>query len=39
MAVSFALIDDGDLWLVDVETGAPAQVTFDGQSSNPVWTG
>ena len=33
-----ALIYEGNLWLVDVETASPLQVTFDGQSSNPVWT-
>lgn len=33
-----ALIYDGNLWLVEVETEAAHQVTFDGQSSNPVWT-
>ncbi len=34
-----ALIHEGDLWLVDIETAAPTRVTFDGQTSNPVWTG
>ena len=29
----------GDLWLVDVETAEAHQLTFDGASSNPVWTG
>lgn len=33
-----ALIYQGDLWLVNVDTAAATQVTFDGQSSNPVWT-
>lgn len=33
-----ALIYDGNLWLVEVETAAAHQVTFDGRSSNPVWT-
>lgn len=33
-----ALIYAGNLWLVEVETAAPYQVTFDGKSSNPVWT-
>ncbi|MCE2473224.1 MAG: G5 domain-containing protein [Anaerolineae bacterium] len=29
----------GDLWLVDVGTAEAHQLTFDGASSNPVWTG
>ena len=33
-----ALIYQGDLWLVEVKTAATYQVTFDGESSNPVWT-
>ena len=33
-----ALIYEGNLWLLEVETAAPHQVTFDGQSSNPIWT-
>lgn len=33
-----ALIYQGNLWLVEVETSTTTQVTFDGQSSNPVWT-
>lgn len=33
-----ALIYAGDLWLVEIETAAAYQVTFDGQSSNPIWT-
>ena len=33
-----ALIYQGDLWLVEVESAAAHQVTFDGESSNPVWT-
>lgn len=34
-----ALIYQGDLWLVEVASGAAFQLTFDGGSSNPVWTG
>jgi hypothetical protein len=33
-----ALIYEGDLWLLEVETTAAYQVTFDGQTSNPIWT-
>ena len=33
-----ALIYEGNLWLIEVETAAAYQVTFDGQSSNLVWT-
>ena len=33
-----ALIYAGDLWLIEVETATPYQVTFDGQSSTPIWT-
>ena len=33
-----ALIYLGDLWLIEVETSLAHQVTFDGGSSNPVWT-
>ncbi len=33
-----ALIYAGDLWLIDIESGAASQITFDGTSSNPVWT-
>jgi len=33
-----ALIYEGNLWLLEVETRASVQVTFDGESSNPVWT-
>ena len=29
----------GDIWLVGVESGEALQLTFDGGSSNPVWTG
>ena len=28
----------GDLWLLEVEAAAAHQLTFDGQSSHPVWT-
>ena len=38
-ARQIAIIYQGNLWLVHVETGEAAQVTFDGGSSNPVWTG
>ncbi len=34
-----ALIYEGDLWLIEVETATAYQLTFDGRSSNPVWTG
>lgn len=34
-----ALLYRGDLWLIEIETAAHTQVTFDGKSSNPVWTG
>lgn len=33
-----ALIYAGNLWLIEVETAAAHQLTFDGQSSNPIWT-
>ncbi len=33
-----ALIYQGDLWLVNVETAVAHQITFDGASSHPVWT-
>ena len=33
-----AAIYRGDLWLVDVQTEEASQLTFDGGSSNPVWT-
>ncbi len=33
-----ALIYKGDLWLIEVETSAANQLTFDGESSNPMWT-
>ena len=29
----------GDIWLLDVATGDATQLTFDGGSSNPIWTG
>ena len=38
-ASHIALIYQGDLWLVEVENGAAFQLTFDGGSSNPIWTG
>lgn len=28
----------GDIWLIDVTSGATYQITFDGQSSYPVWS-
>ena len=34
-----AIVYRGDIWLVDVMSAAAAQVTFDGASSYPVWTG
>ena len=34
-----ALIYQGDLWLVEVESGAGHQITFDGGATHPVWTG
>ena len=34
-----AAVYRGDLWLVDVQTAEAYQLTFDGGSSNPVWTG
>ena len=34
-----AIIYQNDLWLVDVESAAATQVTFDGASSHPVWNG
>ena len=34
-----ALIYLGDLWLIEVETSISHQLTFDGESSNPNWTG
>jgi len=33
-----ALIYQGNLWVVDVETLVSHQLTFDGQSSSPVWS-
>lgn len=33
-----ALIYEGNLWLIDVESAERYQITFDGQTSNPVWT-
>lgn len=34
-----AIIYQGDLWLVDIESAAATQVTFDGASTYPVWSG
>ncbi len=28
----------GDIWLVDSQSGEATQLTFDGGSSNPIWT-
>ena len=33
-----AIVYQGDLWLVDVQTAESHQVTFDGGATNPVWT-
>lgn len=33
-----AAVYRGDLWLIDVQTADAYQLTFDGGSSNPVWT-
>ncbi len=33
-----ALIYQGNLWTVDVESGVAHQLTLDGGASNPVWT-
>jgi len=33
-----ALIYGGNLWLIKVESAISYQLTFDGESSNPVWT-
>jgi len=32
-----ALVYQGDIYLVDIETGTARQVTSDGESSNPQW--
>jgi Tol biopolymer transport system component len=32
-----AVIYQGNLWMVDVETNVTHQLTFDGQSKFPVW--
>jgi len=34
-----AVIYDGNLWVVDVLSGAANQLTFDGGSQHPVWSG
>jgi hypothetical protein len=34
-----AVIYQGNLWVVDVDSGAAYQLTFDGQSQHPVWAG
>jgi Tol biopolymer transport system component len=31
------VVYQGNLWLVDVETGAALQLTLDGNASYPVW--
>jgi resuscitation-promoting factor RpfB len=33
-----AVIHQGDLWVVEVETGVARQMTFDGGSEHPVWS-
>jgi len=33
-----AVVYQGDLWVVDVQSSVSYQVTFDGGSSNPIWT-
>ncbi len=33
-----ALIYQGNLWLIDVETGASYQITQDGRASKPAWS-
>lgn len=33
-----AVIYQGNLWIVDIQSTVSYQVTFDGGSSNPVWT-
>lgn len=33
-----AFIYQGNLWLVDVESGAAHQLTLDGNASQPIWT-
>ena len=33
-----AVVYRGDLWVVDVQSAVSYQVTFDGGSSNPIWT-
>lgn len=37
-AQHIAVVYLGDIWLVDVATGAGRQISFDGGASNPVWT-
>ena len=34
-----AFIYQGNLWLVEILSGAAHQITFDGGASRPVWTG
>ena len=34
-----AIIYQGNLWVVDAETGVSHQLTFDQGSSNPIWSG
>lgn len=33
-----AIIYQGNLWIVDIQSTVNYQVTFDGGSSNPIWT-
>ncbi len=32
-----ALVYLGDIWVIDINSGASSQITFDGGASNPVW--
>ena len=34
-----AVVYLGDIWVIDIQSGASQQITFDGGASNPVWTG
>lgn len=36
-ARSIVTVYQGSLWLIDVETGTPSQLTLDGGASRPVW--
>jgi resuscitation-promoting factor RpfB len=37
-ARQIAVIYQGNLWVVDIESGIPYQLTLDGGASKPVWT-